>query len=221
MYINPVLFPQFSNREDFLATISLYDDDTFQLLNLHQCQTASGSPFTASAWTVVDGAITTTSATAITIPAFPIGAQLSALNLTVDAGLAILPGDAVTISDTATGLNTMTGFVTSYTSSSGSLTCQIGWTYQFEIRKMPPNWQPGLGYISWYDFGVAEQAPILQYVRAVDAHRGRYGYAANSHSGKHISHIAFRHLCRQHDRYERTRYETAFHRETPDNMGRS
>ena len=162
MYINPVLFPQFSNREDFLATISLYDDDTFQLLNLHQCQTASGSPFTASAWTVVDGAITTTSATAITIPAFPIGAQLSALNLTVDAGLAILPGDAVTISDTATGLNTMTGFVTSYTSSSGSLTCQIGWTYQFEIRKMPPNWQPGLGYISWYDFGVAEQAPILQ-----------------------------------------------------------
>jgi len=162
MYINPVLFPQFSNREDFLATIALYDDDTFEPINLHQCQTANMAAFTGSAWTVTDGAIVTTSTTTITIPVYPIGAQLSALALTVGLNLGILPGDSITIGDTPTGLNTMTGFVTSYAPSNGALVCQIGWTYQFEIRKMPPNWQPGLGYISWYDFGVAEQAPILQ-----------------------------------------------------------
>ena len=162
MWINPVLFPQVSNREDFITTLQLYDDDTFTLLNLDGTQVAGIVAFTSAAWTVTDGAIVTTSSTSITIPVYPIGSQLSALALTVGAGLAILPGDAITIADTATGLNTMTGYVTSYNSGTGALVCQIGWTYQFEIRKTPPNWQPGLGYISWYDFGIAEQSPILQ-----------------------------------------------------------
>jgi len=163
MYITPLLFPQFSNREDFLAVMQLFDDDTFTPINLHRCSTFNNAPFTGSAWTVTDGAIFTTSITPITIPVFPIGAQLSALSLTtVDLGLGILPGDPITIADTPTGLNTMTGYVTSYSPTTGALVCQIGLTYQCEIRKMPPNWQPGLGYISWYDFGIAEQAPILQ-----------------------------------------------------------
>lgn len=162
MYLNPVLFPQFTTREDFLTTIALYDDDTFEPIDLVGTVTASNVAFTGSAWTVTDGTIVTSSATPITIPVYPIGAQLSALSLTVGTNLGILAGDPITIKDTPTGLNTMTGYVVSYARATGALVCQIGMTYQFEIRKMPPNWQPGLGYISWYDFGVAEQAPILQ-----------------------------------------------------------
>jgi hypothetical protein len=34
MYINPVLLPQVSNREDFLLTLSLYDDDANEPIDL-------------------------------------------------------------------------------------------------------------------------------------------------------------------------------------------
>lgn len=163
MYITPLLFPQYTNREDFLTTISLFDDDTGQAINLSGITLFNpGLSFTAAAWTVTDGSIVTTSSTSITIPAFPVGNQLSALSLTVHTGLAILPGDPVTIADTATGLNTMSGYVTSYASSTGALVCQIGWTFQFEIRGETPN-NTGAGYIAWYDFGTPDdQGPILQ-----------------------------------------------------------
>lgn len=142
--------------------MQLFDDDTFEAIGLSGTETASGQAFTAAAWTVVDGAISTTSATSITIPAFPIGAELSALSLVVGVGLDILAGDPVTISDTATGLNTMVGYVTSYDSATGDLVCQIGWTYQFEIRSMPPKWSPSIGYANFYDFGISPQLPVLQ-----------------------------------------------------------
>src|SRR5258708_2287002 len=117
MYLARTLLPQFSNREDFLLTSALFDDDTGQPIKIDGCTTANGQAFTASAWTVTDGVIVTTSATQITIPAFPIGNQVTALALTVGTALGILPGDAVTIKDPATGLNKMVGFVTAYTSS--------------------------------------------------------------------------------------------------------
>jgi hypothetical protein len=138
MYLARTLLPQFSNREDFLLTAALFDDDTGQPIKLDGCTTASGQAFTASAWTVTDGNIVTTSANTITIPAFPIGNQVTALALTVGINLGILPGDPVTIADTATGLNKMVGYVTSYTKSNGALVAQIGVTFQFEIRRSGP-----------------------------------------------------------------------------------
>lgn len=138
MFLARTLLPQFSNREDFLLTCALFDDDLNQPIKLDGCTTANGQAFTSSAWTVIVGNIVTTSATQITIPVFPIGNQVTALSLTVGTGLGIVAGNAVTIKDTATGLNLMTGFVTSYTSSNGALVCQIGVTFQFEIRRQGP-----------------------------------------------------------------------------------
>lgn len=162
MYLVPVLFPQFTNREDFIATVGLWDDDLGTQINITGTTLVNTSQaYTNNAWTVVDGSISTTSATSLTIPVPPIGNQLSALTLTVGTHLAINPNDPITIKDTATGLNQMTGYVTSYTASSGLLTCQIGWTFQFEIRGETPN-NTGSGYIAWYDFGTPDdQGPIL------------------------------------------------------------
>jgi hypothetical protein len=138
MYLARTLLPQFSNREDFLLTCALFDDDTGQPIKLDGCTTANGQAFTASAWTVTDGNIVTTSANTITIPAFPIGNQVTGLALTVGINLGILPGDPILIFDTATGGNTLRGFVTSYTKSNGALVVQIGVTFQFEIRRSGP-----------------------------------------------------------------------------------
>jgi len=134
MYGYPVLWPETSNREDLYRTVSIFDDDTGSAINLSGTTLASsGSSFTGSNWTVTDGAISTSSVTTLTIPTFPIGSQLTAVSLTVGTGLAIAGDDPVTIAD-ATGLNTMSGYVTSYASTTGALVCQIGMTFQFEIR---------------------------------------------------------------------------------------
>ena len=85
----------------------------------------------------------------------------SGTNFAIGVGLAIAAGDPITIADTATGLNTLTGYVTSYNAQNGALIVQIGFTYQFEIRKPPPHWQPGIGYVAFYDFGTAPGTPIL------------------------------------------------------------
>src|SRR5260370_40968240 len=103
MYLARTLLAPRSNREDFLETFGLFDDDTGQPIKLDGCTTANGQAFTASAWTVTDGLIVTTSSTPITIPAFPIGNQVSALALTVVIDLNILAGDPAAIADTATG----------------------------------------------------------------------------------------------------------------------
>jgi hypothetical protein len=161
MYVNRAFLPQVTNREDLLLTVSLFDDDTGQPIDLDGVTTATGQAFTAAAWTVTDGAIVTTSATQFTIPAFPISGQLSALALTVGAGLAIKAGDPVTIKDTATGRNFVTGYVTSYASATGALVCQIGVTFQFEIRRGGPR-NTGGGYIAFYDFGTPDDlGPLL------------------------------------------------------------
>jgi hypothetical protein len=151
IYANPILLPQFTNREDLLLQMSVFDDDLNQAVNLSGI-TGSG---TFSSWTVTDGAIATTSSTAITIPQFPVGNQLSSLALTVGTSLGILAGDPILIADSGTGLNTMSGYVLSYTSSNGALVVQIGVALQFEIRR-PLNSGPlsyGYGYSSFPAIG--------------------------------------------------------------------
>jgi hypothetical protein len=152
MDIYPVLFPASSNREDFLHTLSLFDDDTGDPLNLSGTTRANPGPFTAANWTVRVGAIITASVTPITIPDFPIGSQLSALALTVPAGLGILADDPVVISDQS-GLNTMSGYVISYAPQTGALVVQIGVTFQFEIRSQSRNDGFGSDYNSSFDWG--------------------------------------------------------------------
>lgn len=162
MYANPVLLPQFSNREDLLLTVSLFDDDTGQPIKLDGCTTALPFAFTGSAWTVTDGAIVTPSTTPLTIPVFPLSsaAQLG-LVLTVGVNLGIFAGDPILISD-ATGLNTMSGYVISYSTSTGILVCQIGLSFLLEIRRGGPR-NDGSGYVPWYDFGVPNECgPLLK-----------------------------------------------------------
>lgn len=155
MYIFPVILPQVSNREDFLLTVSLFDDDTGNPIALSGTTVAGMSAFTSSAWTVTDGSIMTTSSTQLTIPVFPIGGTLLSVALTVGTGLGILAGDPITIADTATGKNSMVGYVLSYNSSTGALICQIGLAFEFEIRRKGRYPHSGSGYSVYYDIGVA------------------------------------------------------------------
>ena len=164
MYVTPVLFPQVSNREDFLFTMSFFDDDLNQPINLSGITLATINPngFTGNSWTVTDGAIATTSATSITIPGFPVGNQLSALALTVGTNLAIAQGDPIKIVDTPTGQNQMLGYVTSYAATTGALIVQIGVTFQFEIRRGGPRMTNTTGYVDFYDFGTPDDlGPLL------------------------------------------------------------
>jgi len=160
MYFNRAL-PQVTNREDLLLMISLFDDDTAQPIKLDGCTTFNALPFTGAAWTVTDGAIVTASTTPLTIPVFPIGNQVSTLSLTIAKNLSINVGDPVTVKDTASGLNSMTGYVVSYAAATGALVCQIGLTYQFEIRRGGPR-NYGGGFVPWFDFGTPDDlGPLL------------------------------------------------------------
>lgn len=160
MYINPVLLPQFSNREDFLLPVSIFDDDTGQAINLSGTTINNPNGFTGSNWNVTDGNIATNSTTQITIPPYPIGNDLSSLALTVGANVGIVAGDPIQIAD-PTGQNTMTGYVLSYTPSTGQLVCQIGVTFQFEIRNIGRHHHSD-GFSPFFDMGIApEAAPIL------------------------------------------------------------
>ena len=161
MYIFPVQFPPFSNREDFLATVSLFDDDTGDPVRLDGTTTVGGMPYTGAVWNVTDGNILTQSNNLITIPTYPIGAQVSQLSLTVGMGFEFQPGDPVVIAD-PTGQNTLTGYVISYVGVTGLLTVQIGCLFDFEIRRHGPRYD-GSGYIPWYDFGVPDEyGPLLR-----------------------------------------------------------
>ena len=165
MYVTPVLFPQVSNREDFLFTMSFFDDDLNQPINLSgiTLAPANANGYTGNSWTVTDGSIVTTSATSITIPGFPVGNQLTALSLTVGTNLAIAQGDPIKIVDTATGLNQMLGYVTSYSANTGALIAQIGVTFQFEIRRGGPRQTNTTGYVDFYDFGTPDDlGPLLK-----------------------------------------------------------
>jgi hypothetical protein len=162
MYQWPLSLPIFTNREDLLITGSIADDTTGNFISLNGITLALPSGFTSNAWTVTDGLIVTSSSTSITIPGFPTGNQLSSLSLTVGVGLGILVGDPIIIADTLTGLNTMTGYVISYTPSNGALNVQIGFTFEFEIRRRRDQQWTDSGYTTWFDIGVEPDfGPLL------------------------------------------------------------
>lgn len=162
MYLGKTLLPQLTNREDFLLTFALFDDDTGEPIKLDGCTTANGQAFTSSAWTVTDGNIITSSTTQITIPVFPIGNQVIALALTVGTNLAIHAGDPITIADSATGANFMIGYVTSYTASNGALVVQVGVTFQFEIRRSGPRNENLDDFTPFFYVGmVLNQPPLI------------------------------------------------------------
>jgi hypothetical protein len=157
MYQWETILPPFTNREDYLLTLAVNDDDTLEPVDLSGIVLAAGTNFTASAWTVTDGGIITASATQFTIPSFPVtgggsGNNLTALAITVSTGLAINPGDPITVKDTATGLNSVTGYVTSYAPNTGAIVIQIGWAFEFEIRRSGPR-NTGMGFVPWLDWG--------------------------------------------------------------------
>lgn len=135
-----------------LLTIGVYDDDTGDAIELSGRALANPGNFTGSSWTVTDGSIVTTSTTELTIPDFPIGNQLVAVALTVGEDLDILPGDQITIAD-PTGLNTMTGYVVSYASSTGALVVQVSCRVDLEIRSTARS--HGDGYATSWDLGDA------------------------------------------------------------------
>jgi hypothetical protein len=133
MYAWPVLLPAQSNREDFFKTIGLFDDDTGDALDVSGRTLAGSGDFTGSNWTVTDGTINTASTSTLTIKDYPFGNEMQAIALDVAPDLGILPGDLITIAD-PTGLNTMTGYVTSYAIATGAMVCQIGSNFDLEIR---------------------------------------------------------------------------------------
>lgn len=160
MFIYPVTLPVFSNREDFYTLVGLNDDDTGDAIDLAGITLANVNGYTGNAWTVTLGTVTSTSSTSITIPGLPANGELSALALTIGAGLSVAAGSPVIITDTPTGLNSMIGFVTSYAATTGALVCQIGKTFQFEIRRSPaPQYD---GYGPYYDCSVPNgYAPLI------------------------------------------------------------
>jgi hypothetical protein len=133
MYAWPILLPAQTNREDFFKTLSLFDDDTGQAIDVSGRTLAAPGDFTAANWKVTDGNIVTNSVTPLTIKDYPIQNEMQALPLTVGLNLGILAGDFITIAD-PTGLNTMFGYVTSYVAATGALVVQIGASFDLEIR---------------------------------------------------------------------------------------
>jgi hypothetical protein len=133
MYIWPVLLPAQSNREDFLKTVSQFDDDTGDALDVSGRTLALPGDFTGSNWTVTDGTINTSSVTPLTIKDYPFGNEMQAMASVVGTGLGILPGDLITFTD-VNPLNSMTGYVTSYVAATGALVMQIGCSFDLELR---------------------------------------------------------------------------------------
>jgi hypothetical protein len=155
--------PQVSNREDFLLTMAISDDDTGNALDLSGGRTlAIPGDFTAHNWIVTDQNInlTTVSVNTLTIPDYPIGSNLVSFALTVDIGLGIIAGDFVTIADPA-GFNTMSGFVVNYSPATGAMIVQISNTFEFEIRELDPHHHGGNGFSTSGDIGVASHSAAL------------------------------------------------------------
>ncbi len=161
MYQWPVLLPATSNREDLLQTVALFDDDTGDAIDLSGRTLAAPGDFTGAQWTVTDGTIATNSTTPLTIKDYPFGNEMQAIALTVGLNLNILAGDFITIAD-VTGLNTMSGYVTSYAPSTGALVVQVGCAFDFEIRAHHGH-HHGDGFGSGIDIGeYSSDGPIIR-----------------------------------------------------------
>lgn len=145
MYVWPVLFPAQSNREDFLRTVSLFDDDTGLAIDLSGRTLAAPGDFIGSNWTVTVGAVVTASVTPLTIKDYPIGNEMQAIAPIVGLNLSIVAGALAVISD-PTAKNTMVGYVTSYAPATGALVVQVGSAFEFEIRGHAHHDGYGTGY---------------------------------------------------------------------------
>lgn len=166
MYGHPPIFLEpTSNREDLLRTISIWDDDTGDPINLSYTVTASGLPFSGTTWSIISGEIAIDYIGPLTIPAPPIGNELSAFTIPIgiDFDGLLVPGNPVKIQD-PTGTNYMLGTITSYNNTNGILVSQIGNTFQFEIRRQAPRngdimWG---GYTPWANFGTLDnEGPLI------------------------------------------------------------
>lgn len=158
MYAHPILLPPISNREDLLRTIALFDDDTGPGIDFSGRSLARPGDFVGANWTVTVGNVVTASLTQLTIKDYPFGNEMQAISPFVGQNLAILPGAFAIIAD-PTAKNTMFGYVTSYAPATGALVCQIGSSFQFEIRGHEQDFDGGYGPASY--IGVDDTAPII------------------------------------------------------------
>lgn len=168
MYAVPTFFPQSSNREDLCRTVSIFDDDTGQPLNLTGITVLSTpNGFTGTNWVISDGAIVTTSSTSITVPGFPVTNQLLALSLTTnDLNLGIMGGDPIAIYDAGGGAS-MVGYVQSYTPTNGALVVQVGYNFQLEIRRIDQHQHNfGWDYSMWFDWGSGSSLGDVPLIKA-------------------------------------------------------
>ena len=78
MYAYPIYLPEFSNREDLLLTVALFDDDTGDAIDMSGCTRAIAGAYTNNLWLVTDGPFVTISNSVLTIPDYPIGDELQA-----------------------------------------------------------------------------------------------------------------------------------------------
>ena len=203
MYAYPIYLPEFSNREDLLLTVALYDDDTGDPLDMSGCTRTLPGSYTNNLWMVTDGPYVSISQSVLTIPDYPIGGELLAVALVIDPNLPVFPGDPISIAslpggtavvgpfgpppnpylvesgatpyvteDSPTlppvpptlrpGLNTMTGYVTSYNVATGDLVVQIGSSFQCEIRHLKKSHDFDFAYSSAWDwFGAYDYAVVL------------------------------------------------------------
>lgn len=159
MYAWPVLLPAQTNREDLLRTVSLFDDDTGEAIDVSGRTLAAPGDFAGANWTITDGAIITNSVTPLTIKDYPFGNEMQAIAPIVGLNLAILAGDFVAIAD-PTGNNTMSGYVTSYAPATGALVVQVGCAFDFELRAH--HGRDGFGYGESWLAGDDCDGPIIR-----------------------------------------------------------
>jgi hypothetical protein len=161
MYAYPVVLPQVSNREDFLTTVSIFDDNTGDPINLSGAVTASGLPFTGNNWMIITGAFVVNYTGTLTIPTPPIGNELSAVAIAFTPGLSITPGAPIKVVD-PTGNNYLLGTVTSYAPTTGAMVVQFGSIFAFEVRNRLP--RDDHGYVPYF-YGpgtVQDSGPLLR-----------------------------------------------------------
>jgi hypothetical protein len=104
MYAYPVYLPEFTNREDLLLTVALFDDDTGDALDMSGVTRVLPGSYTNNLWMVTDGPYISLSHTQLTIPDYPIGDELQSVSLVVDPGLPFMPGDPVSIANAPGGI---------------------------------------------------------------------------------------------------------------------
>ena len=157
--MNPVQFPQITNRESWSQLIGIYDDDTGDAINLSN----TGGIGTYALWVVqVSTALygvailTTTSLSSLTI-------ANSVQNAVIATGLAILPGQYVSFLYQNDNTQFMTGVINSYNSTTGAIQFTVATvTIQLEIRRMRegPHWDGYSDNFAGYGALVCD-APIL------------------------------------------------------------